>query len=577
MMECPLCGRCLEDHHAVCPDDRAALRLVFPGPPLLDRKYRLLRRLGEGGMGRVYRAHHAGLDREVAVKLLHPARQDEPGAHERFQIEARALARLDHPNIVRVADFGFDETREIPYLVLELLDALRFSEYLSHAGPLPLVEALSILTQIAAALDHAHAAGILHRDLKTSNVLLLGAPAGERRAKIVDFGLASFVFDDAATPPLAGDAPGSAAAASEPLLGTPGYLAPELWQGEPPSAASDLWAFGVLVFLTLTGKLPFPGLGEAAIRAQIARGAPRPSALRPELDSALDAAILAPLQLDPATRPVRARAVVEGIERALLGVERRRWWRREGPRRLALAALLGALAVSALTPLCPPLQPLEDRLVDARFHLASPRPPRREPLLVLVDDATLASDPAFLASKADKVGTLLERAFDAGARGVAIDLLLPRPWGDSTTFSDLVLRHADRLVVAAFSPANGPVVGPEAIQGLTAAALGPERARELFGFVDVEEDLDGVVRRARPLFRDVAGQSRPSFAARAARLLLPALPLPEGEVWIDGTVDWRGFERLSFRDLGDALDRDPGRFRNRLVLLGGDYAGVAVE
>src|SRR5262249_11373331 len=154
------------------------------------------------------------------------------------------------------------------------------------------------------------------------------------------------------------------------------------------------------------------------------------------------------------------------------------------------------------------------------------------------DDATLASDHASLPTKeeADEVSTLLDRAFAAGARGVAIDLLLPKRWGDSAAFSDLVLHHDDRLVLAAFSPAHRPVVGPEVIEGLIAAALGPERAQALFGFVDIEEDGDGTIRRAQPLFRDKDGQVRPSFAARAARLVRPAVILPKGEIWIDGTV-----------------------------------------
>jgi serine/threonine protein kinase len=590
MKECSLCGRCLTDGHAVCPDDRGPLRPVFAGPPLLEGKYRLIRRLGAGGMGTVYRAHHLGLGRAVAVKVLPPGRDGEREAIERFRLEALALARLDHPSIVRITDFGFDEARATPYLVMELLAARSLDERLRRAGPLPLAAALPILDQIASALDYAHAAGILHRDLKASNVLLLERSGGGPAAKIIDFGLASFLADPEATPTLAVEHPAPDPGAGEvgapvpaaPGLtasgmpsGTPGCMAPELWRGRLPSRASDLWAFGVLTFFTLTGRPPFPGPGTEALREQIARGAPHPSALHPDLDPELDAAILAPLRADPAARPARAREAVGELARALLRVRRWRWRRREAPRRLALAALLASLGLLALAPLSRRLAPLENRLVDARFHLVSPRLPRREPLLLLFDDAALASDPAPLATKAGEVGTLLERVFGAGARGVGIDLLLPQTWGASPEFSDLVLRHADSLVLAAASPAGRPVVGPEAVRGLTAAALGPARSQALFGFVDVEEDGDGVVRRARPLFRDTAGQVRSSFAARAARLLAPAAASAGGagdEVWIDGTVDWRGYERLSWRDLANALERSPERFRDRFVLLGADYA-----
>jgi CHASE2 domain-containing sensor protein len=159
-----------------------------------------------------------------------------------------------------------------------------------------------------------------------------------------------------------------------------------------------------------------------------------------------------------------------------------------------------------------------------------------------------------------------------GARGVGVDMLLPEGWGGSPAFSDLVLRHADSLVLAAYSPAGHPVIGPEAIGGLTAAALGPTRAAELFGFVDMEEDRDRVIRRARVFWRDLAGRPRNSFAARAAAILRPPEPPREESVWIDATIDWRGIERVSWRDLAFRLKERPQLFRDRFVLVGADFA-----
>ncbi|HTQ79380.1 MAG TPA: serine/threonine-protein kinase, partial [Thermoanaerobaculia bacterium] len=377
MKECSHCGRCLPDHHAVCPEDRAPLRPVFPGPPLLDGTYRLLNRLGEGGMGTVYRAHHVGLRRDVAVKILHSLGQHDLAAQARFRQEAVTLARLDHPHIVRVADFGIDEAREMPYLVMELLPGTSLSETLVRSGRLPLAQGLPILTQIAGALDALHQeAGILHRDLKPSNVLLLPSAGNEPTAKIVDFGLATLLADSERTPGLAGfDRQAGPPREPEPspsghpgFVGTPSFMAPELWAGQPPSVASDLWAFGVLAYLTLTGRLPFPGPGAEDCERQIERGAPAPSSLQPALEPELDAALLAPLHPVPASRPSNASQIVAAIERAARAGDRRRWRRRETPRRLALAALLGALGAAALPLLSPWVSPLENRLVDARFH-----------------------------------------------------------------------------------------------------------------------------------------------------------------------------------------------------------------
>ena len=179
------------------------------------------------------------------------------------------------------------------------------------------------------------------------------------------------------------------------------------------------------------------------------------------------------------------------------------------------------------------------------------------------------SDPG----QADRMGELLSRVLDSGAAGVGIDLLLPESWSRSDAFSDFVVRHADAVVLGAFSPPEGPVIGPAAVSGLTAAALGPARATELFGYVNLDVDADGVARRARARYPDVAGRAQPAFAARLAEKLDPEL-LPHGGFFpIDATLDWRRFDRISWRHLGAALDREPDRFRGRLVLVGTNYVG----
>src|SRR3954471_14203548 len=159
--------------------------------PVLDGKYRLDERLGEGAVGLVYRATHLGLKKVFALKLLKPGLAAlDPFSVIRFQREAEALGRLRHPHIVEVTDFGIDPGTGAPYLVMELLEGAPLSEHCRREGPLPLARALPILDAIAAAVDAAHEQGILHRDLKPGNVLLCGPDGEERTVKVLDFGLA---------------------------------------------------------------------------------------------------------------------------------------------------------------------------------------------------------------------------------------------------------------------------------------------------------------------------------------------------------------------------------------------------
>jgi CHASE2 domain-containing sensor protein len=178
-----------------------------------------------------------------------------------------------------------------------------------------------------------------------------------------------------------------------------------------------------------------------------------------------------------------------------------------------------------------------------------------------------------LADRADEIGGTLARVFEAGARSIAIDLLLHAKWADSPAFSDLVVRHSESLTLAAFSEPDGRVSGTECVAGLTAAALGPERAAGLFGFVNLDEDPDGVVRQGRTEYRDRSGRTRPSWAAKAAASLNTAAGRPHSDAafLLDPRIDWTRYTRISWREIPALLDRTPGYFRDRLVLVG---AGV---
>ena len=206
------------------------------------------------------------------------------------------------------------------------------------------------------------------------------------------------------------------------------------------------------------------------------------------------------------------------------------------------------------------------------------RPPDPRILLLTIDDETLLSDATPLASLGNRMGSELQRVFEAGARGIGIDVLLPETWARSEGFSQLVLRHPDSVTLAAVTTTSGVVIGPECIAGATTAALGSERAAALFGFVNTAADEDGINRRARMEHHGDDGLARPSWAARIAAMLSTAPPDHSDTLFlIDRSVDWNQLERVSWKNLNDELSERPGRFRDRLVLVGGTFGASGDE
>jgi serine/threonine protein kinase len=548
---------------AVCKED----------PPLVAGKYRLEGSLGEGQYGNVHRAVHVGLQKSFAVKLLKTAAAPGSTALARFHREALALGRLRHPNIVEVTDSGIDEGSQAPYLVMELLDGEPLSQLCRRRGPLPLARALPLLEQIADAIDAAHGADVLHRDLKPGNILVDAASPEQPRVKVLDFGLAELLGgpgEDRGDPDSEEeDPPGLTATGA--LRGTPLYAAPELHRHGEASRASDVYSFGIVAYEMLAGKPPFQGSMRDVVTGHLESEPPQGS-LPPPVWRVLREA----LQKEPSLRPGTAGEVVRRLREAAAEAERARWKAVEVPRRLRLAALLAAaLAVLGLVLPWPPIPAAERWLGDLRVRTSPARAPDPRILLVTLDEASLDSSPRSLADRADEIGRGLSRIFEAGARGVAIDLLPQARWSGSRDFSGLLLRHPEALTLAAFSAPDGSLVGTDCMDPLTAAALGPERASAIFGFVNLDEDGDGATRRGRLWFRDRAGDRRSSWAARAARSLRSE-PFPENgerELWIDTRIDWPRYARLSWEKVPDALDHNPGLFRDRLVLMGGDFRG----
>lgn len=212
---------------------------------VIGERYRVLAELGSGGMGTVYKVEHTLMAKEMALKLLRPELGAVPQIAERFEREARSASRLDDVHIVRVTDFG-RAPDGAPYLVMELLEGEPLSARIAR-GDLSPVEALEILDQILAALEHAHHHGVIHRDLKPDNIMLVPKD-GRTIVKILDFGLAKLTADREGTPNLT---------QTGMIFGTPRYMAPEQAAGEPIDARTDLYAVGVLAYELLSGKTPF--------------------------------------------------------------------------------------------------------------------------------------------------------------------------------------------------------------------------------------------------------------------------------------------------------------------------------
>ena len=601
MRECESCGRCLEDGAHPCCGTGDLLTQPFPGPPLVDGKYLLERRLGAGGMGSVYRALHVGLGKVFAVKVIRSLFSASPQAVSRFRIEAQALGRLSHPNVVAVTDFGVDpRDGGLPYLVMEHLSGESLLARVERQGPLSPEEAVRFLGPLAAALDHAHREGILHRDLKPSNVFLADGGDAPLVPKLLDFGLARFAesgpeaplpaLPDAGNPadmptiPFArrqADGPPSrdaalptALTAAEGIVGTPQFFAPELIQGTPPSRATDLWAFGVLAYAGVTGTLPWTGPAPAVLAAIVDTPPDLPSRRCAALDPSLDEVLLAPLASDPAHRPATATAWIDSLEAAVLERALRRARASEAPRRLLLAAGIALAATVAAVAAAPfrPLAALDGVVLDASFRLAPRRAPDPRLLLVSIDEASLRADASPLASRGEEAGALLETGFARGARGAAIDLLLPPDWSAAPAFARAVVARPGQVVLAALSGDGGRVVGPEALTGTVALALG-ETAPSLFGFANLTPDGDGTVRRFRTSFRTEGGGQVPSFAARAASLLGWHDVGPGRRVVVDHRVDRRALPRLSFHAARRALWDDAAIGRGRLLLVGAEFEG----
>jgi serine/threonine protein kinase len=510
------------------------------------------------------------LHRDFALKRLRTGALQDLAARARFHREAEALGRLRHPHIVEVTDFGVDSESGAPYLVMELLPGRTLADLLRETGPLPAARALPLLDALAGAIDAAHEQGILHRDLKPSNIALTVDAAGEPLLKVLDFGLAAVSEPQSPdpAPQETGFAEGESLTSTGILLGTPLYAAPEVIRGAPANRASDIYSLGVIAYEMLAGRPPFQGSTSKVLSAHLHAEPPSPA-----LPHLVSQALNEPLHKEPEHRPATATAFVQRLRHAIERSEAVRWRRAELPRRAAMAAGMAVLSLAAVLLLFPAgYPPAEHRLDDLRMETAPPQNASPRILLVSMDESILRKGSATLGARADEVGKGLSAIFAAGARGVAVDFVLPPQWSDSPAFQDLILHHPDDLTLAAMSRADGFVEGQDCVSTLAVAGLGPDRVEALFGFVNLDKDEDEVTRTGRLAFYDKDGGEHPSWAARAASMLGP-VPRPlAGPVFrIDHRINGNLYKPLLWRDLPAALSHEPQLFRGRLVLVGADF------
>jgi eukaryotic-like serine/threonine-protein kinase len=311
---CPTCQRCYPPDSKDCPEDHAPLSPPEGTPLLIEDKYRLVRLLGRGGMGSVYQAVQTRLNRPVAVKILLSHLLPDRSMRARFEQEARVVARLRHPAIVTVHDFGVLETGNA-FLVMEYLDGSTLGALLRREGRLSTSRTVAILMPIGEALELAHHAGVVHRDLKPDNIMIL--PAGDGAnvpAKVLDFGVAK--LQDLAEGEEDDSAPRTRVGT---LLGTPAYMAPELFAREPATARSDQYSLGVIAYQMLCGEPPFVVHGDlaAAALAHTQTVVPPLRDRVAHVPEAMAASIARALEKDPEKRFASARDFVRELARGM--------------------------------------------------------------------------------------------------------------------------------------------------------------------------------------------------------------------------------------------------------------------
>lgn len=311
MRECPSCYSCYDDTVTQCPTDKSSTFHSLPGSVALDGKYVLERRLGEGGMGIVYKAHHKFLKTTRAIKTIKPDLIGNDASFvKRFHQEAMAAAAIGHPNIIAVLDYGLLQEK-IPYIVMEFVEGVSLETLIINKSRFTPEEALEYMQVITSALGAAHKHGIVHRDLKPLNIMIESGGSVREQIRILDFGLAKIKSTD-----LFGS---FVAAKTVGIVGSPAYMAPEQWSGEETDRRCDVYSLGIILYEMLTGDVPFKGSNIPSIMKKHLMAQPPPlatpgSGISPQVEKVVHRA----LEKEPEKRTPSVEEFIAELEQAVL-------------------------------------------------------------------------------------------------------------------------------------------------------------------------------------------------------------------------------------------------------------------
>jgi serine/threonine protein kinase len=321
MRYCQSCHRCFNDGVEYCLFDQTPTCEVPRLPVIIDEKYRLEQLIAHGGMGAVYRAMHLQLERLVAIKILRAEFLSDEKVAERFKREARAAARLKHPNVIAVYDFGLLPAGGGAYLVMELVEGRSLREEMgsnaARHGQMRPERAVALIRQVCAGVEAAHQRGIIHRDLKPDNIMIEASPElgpGGETVKVLDFGIAKLKESGQTLQSLTDEGT---------FIGTPNYISPEQCTSLPVDARSDVYSLGVILYEMLTGRVPFSGPNTSTVLLRHLQEPPAPpSRFRSDLGEALEKVALRALAKNPNQRFASAAQLAEHLAEAVRAPQR---------------------------------------------------------------------------------------------------------------------------------------------------------------------------------------------------------------------------------------------------------------
>ena len=515
----------------------AASHRGAPGE-VLEKRFRIVRLIARGGMGEVYEALDMVLGTRVALKTLRVEQASSPRALERFRQELLLARKIGHPNVCRVFELHVGGPSEPPlFIAMEYLEGETLAERLEREGPLPEAAALEIVRQVAAALSAAHAEGVVHRDLKARNVMLVPVAGGGERAVVTDFGIAR-ALDAVANPRATWDGP----------VGTPAYMAPEQLTGGVVTPATDIYGLGVLMYELTTGQLPFAGDTPQEVASERARSPPpEPRRVAAELSDRWNQTTRWCLSTEPAQRPQSAELVIQALlgERAVGGRRMRSAW--------VVAALALLVALSS---------------VVWRWRHPATAPPR--PALAVLQAANLTGDTgldwlsvavpeAVTAELEPTVGVRLLPASLVAERQISLGTPTQGRSGVEEFGSEPHRRLGEVLGLLALSFARGDTGMLNWSAWLETP--GPEPPRAEVSFLAAADAVEPV---ARALAAGISRAMRWERASPRMRSpLIPAVALPTSEAarrsYVEGLRRLgRGDDRGAVAMFTRSVDAEPG-------------------